>query len=53
LCEDAEAHAKAKAAGWSDSYAEAIAAHEAKKAPPAKPKAEPKQPALAPAGEKA
>lgn len=51
LCEDAAAYAKAKAAGWSDSYAEAIAAHEAKqKAPAAPPK---KQPDLAPAGEKA
>lgn len=51
VVEDAKAHAKAKAAGWSDSYAEAIAAHDAKqKAPPAPVK---KQPDLAPVGEKA
>lgn len=49
LCVDAAAHAKAKAAGWSDSIAEAVEA--AKKPAPAPKPAAPKPAPVAPKGD--
>ena len=49
LCVDAAAHAKAKAAGWSDSIAEAVEA--AKKPAPAPKPAAPKPAQPAPKGD--